>query len=618
MPDRRWDTDVWVADPTEIRASIGWKAGVQLEDGLRDVREVADVRPGVRDRYETTRSPTTVKTKLTPRRRDATLHSCSDPAIRRTSWSSRSAHTSATSARRSRSPTSSGRVLGDRASQDPADPDRDRFVLSKGHAALALYAALAEIGVSDRLTISTPTAATRASSACTPSMLLTGVDFSTGSLGQGLSMAVGAALAARMQGSDATCLRDRQRCRVQRGLGVGGRDVRRPTPLANLTCCRPQSPAGVRLHARRSCELTTCPPAGEHSAGTSSRPTATTKPSSSGSSTSPAGRPAARRCRRDRLRQGRLVHGAPDQVALPADVAIANTSRRMREIGRASVRSAFVQALVEAAERDDRIVLLTGDLGFMALEPFRDRFPDRFFNMGVAEQNMVGVATGLAEAGFMPFCYSIVPFAVAPSLRVHPQRSGAARSAGHESSVWAAASSTAPPARRTTASRTSASCGCCRTWRSIAPADGAQAATAVDALSSWPGPAYLRLGKNDQRSGPRARRPVRAGPGAAGPRRATTSSCSRWAASPHRSWRPPTSSHAEGISAAVVVVASVSPVPTDDLVALVSAHSRAVTIEAHVINGGIGSLVAEVIAESGASCRLVRMGIDHPYGGARR
>src|SRR6476660_9330971 len=49
----------------------------------------------------------------------------------------------------------------------------------------------------------------------------------------------------------------------------------------------------------------------------------------------------------------------------------------------------------------------------MALEPFRDRFPDRFFNVGVAEQNMIGVATGLAEAGLLPFAYSIVTFAPA-------------------------------------------------------------------------------------------------------------------------------------------------------------------------------------------------------------
>src|SRR3989442_15930459 len=75
------------------------------------------------------------------------------------------------------------------------------------------------------------------------------------------------------------------------------------------------------------------------------------------------------------------------------------------------MRKAFSTTLAELAERDPRIMLLTGDLGFMALEPFADRFPDRFINMGVAEQNMVGVGTGLAESGFIPFLYSIVTFA---------------------------------------------------------------------------------------------------------------------------------------------------------------------------------------------------------------
>src|SRR5262245_66613485 len=75
------------------------------------------------------------------------------------------------------------------------------------------------------------------------------------------------------------------------------------------------------------------------------------------------------------------------------------------------MRRAFVQTLTEIADRDSRILLLTGDLGYMALEPFAEKFPSRFFNVGVAEQNMIGLATGLAEAGFLPFVYSIVTFA---------------------------------------------------------------------------------------------------------------------------------------------------------------------------------------------------------------
>jgi transketolase len=75
------------------------------------------------------------------------------------------------------------------------------------------------------------------------------------------------------------------------------------------------------------------------------------------------------------------------------------------------MRGAFARTLAELAAKDSRILLLTADLGYMALEPFSERFPDRFLNVGVAEQNMVGLATGLAEAGFLPFVYSIVTFA---------------------------------------------------------------------------------------------------------------------------------------------------------------------------------------------------------------
>lgn len=74
------------------------------------------------------------------------------------------------------------------------------------------------------------------------------------------------------------------------------------------------------------------------------------------------------------------------------------------------MRKAFIQALCEEADKNDRIVLLTGDLGYNVLEAFAERFPQRFFNMGVAEANLVGVAAGLASCGFLPFVYSIATF----------------------------------------------------------------------------------------------------------------------------------------------------------------------------------------------------------------
>jgi transketolase len=76
------------------------------------------------------------------------------------------------------------------------------------------------------------------------------------------------------------------------------------------------------------------------------------------------------------------------------------------------MRNAFCRALVDAASRDN-FVFLTGDLGFSALEPLREALGSRFINAGVAEQNMVSVAAGLARSGLRPWVYSIAPFVYA-------------------------------------------------------------------------------------------------------------------------------------------------------------------------------------------------------------
>ena len=74
------------------------------------------------------------------------------------------------------------------------------------------------------------------------------------------------------------------------------------------------------------------------------------------------------------------------------------------------MRTAFINTLTELAEKDKNIYLLTGDLGFSVFENFAQKFPKRFINCGVAEQNMMGVAAGLALSGKKPYVYSIIPF----------------------------------------------------------------------------------------------------------------------------------------------------------------------------------------------------------------
>jgi transketolase len=76
------------------------------------------------------------------------------------------------------------------------------------------------------------------------------------------------------------------------------------------------------------------------------------------------------------------------------------------------VRNAFIDELTLLAEEDDKIFLIIGDLGFGVIENFEKRFPNQFLNAGVAEQNMMGMAAGLASAGFKVFVYSIGNFPV--------------------------------------------------------------------------------------------------------------------------------------------------------------------------------------------------------------
>ena len=76
------------------------------------------------------------------------------------------------------------------------------------------------------------------------------------------------------------------------------------------------------------------------------------------------------------------------------------------------MRNAFVKTLVDGASEHTNVMLITGDLGFGALEPFIAKHPDKFINAGVAEQNMVGMAAGMATNGFKVFLYSIANFPI--------------------------------------------------------------------------------------------------------------------------------------------------------------------------------------------------------------
>lgn len=82
------------------------------------------------------------------------------------------------------------------------------------------------------------------------------------------------------------------------------------------------------------------------------------------------------------------------------------------------MRNKFIEKLVIEAEKDDSIILIVGDLGFNVIEPFSEKFPDRFFNAGICEQSMASMAAGMASEGYKVFIYSIANF---PTFRCAEQ-----------------------------------------------------------------------------------------------------------------------------------------------------------------------------------------------------
>jgi transketolase len=270
------------------------------------------------------------------------------------------------------------------------------------------------------------------------------------------------------------------------------------------------------------------------------------------------------------------------------------------------VRAEFAAELVAVAREDPRIVLLTGDLGFAVLEPFAQEFPDRFFNVGVAEQNMLGLATGLADAGFLPFAYSIATFASmrpyeflrnGAALHELPVRlvgMGAGLDYGHNGVTHYALEDVA-------IMRVQPSVGI------VAPADAQQARASLRSTLEVPGPVYYRLCKEGT--------PV---PGLGGRfelgraallgdgRDLALIALGNMAAS---ATRAADQLARAGVSCTVAVVSSFNPSPTRDLAELLAEVPLAVSIEAHYLNGGLGSFVAEVIAEHSLDCRLIRRGV---------
>lgn len=158
------------------------------------------------------------------------------------------------------------------------------------------------------------------------------------------------------------------------------------------------------------------------------------------------------------------------------------------------MRTAFIKQLVEEAKSDDKIFLIVGDLGFNVIEEFATLFPERFLNAGVAEQNMAGIASGLAMEGYHVFIYSIGNF---PTLRCMEQiRYDIAYHNLNVKIVAVGGGYAYGPLG--TSHHATEELGMLRTIPNMvvcAPGDPVETACMVKWVLQYNGPAYLRLGK---------------------------------------------------------------------------------------------------------------------------
>ena len=266
------------------------------------------------------------------------------------------------------------------------------------------------------------------------------------------------------------------------------------------------------------------------------------------------------------------------------------------------MRKAFIDALSDLAAADERVILLTGDLGFMVMEPFRARFPDRFINVGVAEQNMIGLATGMAEAGFRPYTYSIATFASlrpfefirnGPVLHHLPVRMvgmGMGFEYGHGGPSHYALEDI----------------GALRTFPGLTvviPADSAQTTTALRETRDLDGPVYYSLGKDDRTFVPgldgrfelgRAQMVTNGGDIAI----VTMGSIAQEAVAAANDLA------SRGVQATVVVVSNFNPDPEEHLAEILSRFRQVISVEAQTISGGLAACVGMQIARHGLPCRL--------------
>ena len=268
------------------------------------------------------------------------------------------------------------------------------------------------------------------------------------------------------------------------------------------------------------------------------------------------------------------------------------------------MRTAFIDTLNDLAGRDERIWLLCGDLGFSVLESFERNFPRRYVNVGVAEQNMTGVAAGLALSGKIVFTYSIANF---PVMRCLEQvRNDICYHALNVKTAPVGGGFAYGPAGYTHHGMEDlAVMRVLPNMTVLAPGDPIEARLLTIAAVERPGPCYLRLGKAGEPVVHTSPPDVRIGQ-AIVLRTGEDGTLISTGATLNITMKAAAELATRGISVSVLSMATLSPLDEHAILEAARNTRRIVTVEDHGV-GGLGSAVAEVLAASAVECRFASL-----------
>jgi len=276
------------------------------------------------------------------------------------------------------------------------------------------------------------------------------------------------------------------------------------------------------------------------------------------------------------------------------------------------MRNAFANEIVTLAENDPRILLLSADIGNRLFNPYKEKHSNRFFNCGIAEANMIGMASGLALSGHIPICYTITPFLTTRCLEqirndicyhnvpvilvgVGSGLCYASDGPTHHSLEDIAILRTLP------------------NMRIVCPADATEVRCALREAIQKPGPLFLRLGKKNEPKVYSA--PPEFTLGKAITLQKGKDICLIATGNMvHTAMQVRERLSSTGISAEVVNMHTVKPLDEDCLLEIASRFQVIATIEEHGLIGGLGSSVSEWIADSyHTDIRIIRFGADDRF-----